>query len=391
MIQLSEHKSECTGCHACANSCPVNAISMKADEEGFLYPKVDRQKCIRCGRCTKVCHIGKEKLPAHGNCTAYAAFYKDQNVREKSSSGGMFSALAQKILSDGGVVAGAAMTAEGKGVEHRIVVNEGEMDLLRGSKYVQSRIGAVYSRIEERLKQGGIVYFSGTPCQIDGLYRYLGKDYDQLYTQDLICHGVPSPLVWHKYAEELEQSEKAKIQQVSFRNKKYGWKNFSMQVRFANGKEQCKDLRTDSYLKGFLSDTFLRPSCHQCKYKEKHRSADITLADLWGAAEICPEMDDDRGLSLIIVHSEKGKALIEAIREETVLVPVDMDTVLRYNSAAIRSSKPAAFREAFMQKLPGTTYRNLFKKYIAEKKTARVKRKVKSFAKKILGVKMVIR
>ncbi len=381
MIALYHQKSQCTGCQSCANACPSGAITMVADSEGFLYPTIDGDRCTECGLCQKICHkeIEKQEDPR-----AYGAYCKDLDLRLKSSSGGLFSVFAEKILQMNGVVVGAAMAEDFKSVEHCFAENEEEMARLRGSKYMQSNIGDAYSRAEQLLKQGKIVYFSGTPCQIEGLYRYLRKDYDNLYTQDLICHGAPSPLVWRKYAQEQEKNRKASIRAVSFRNKSYGWKRYALRIDFDGEKSpHCEETSKDPYLRGFMSHNFLRPSCHQCQYKTKFRSADITLADFWGAGEVCPELDDDKGLSLVILHSPKGMALWESIQEKIVVKSVDLDEAVRYNPAMFRSSSAGKNRAGFMKDLPNASYQKLFKKYVEVPNWVRFKSKIKRIIKKV--------
>ena len=382
MIELYHQKSQCTGCQSCANACPSGAITMVADREGFLYPTIDGNRCTECGLCQKVCH---KEIKKQENPQAYGAYCKDLNLRLKSSSGGLFSVFADKILQMNGVVVGAAMADDFKSVEHRFADNQEELKKLRGSKYVQSNTGTSYSQVEQLLKQGKIVYFSGTPCQIEGLYRYLRKDYENLYTQDLICHGAPSPLAWRKYAQEQEISRKAPIREVSFRNKSYGWKRFAMRIDFdAEIPHHCEELAEDPYLRGFMSDNFLRPSCYACQYKTKLRSADITLADFWGAGEICPELDDDKGLSLVIVHSPKGKALLESVQEKIVRKSVDLDEAVRYNPAMIRSSGAGKNRAGFMKDLPDASYQKLFKKYVEVPNWVRFKSRIKGIVKKAI-------
>ena len=205
MIQITE-KSKCTGCHACVNACPKNCIGMVSDEEGFLYPEIRQTECVNCGKCEKVCPLlnGKTKNP-DALQIGYAAYNKDETIRLKSSSGGIFTLLAEWIIQQGGVVVGAAMTEDCKSVQHTIAETIEDLENLRGSKYLQSTIGTIFKTVKKYLDSGRLVLFTGTPCQIGGLYSYLGKEYDNLYTQDLICHGVPSPLIWKNYVELRER------------------------------------------------------------------------------------------------------------------------------------------------------------------------------------------
>ena len=277
---IIDDKTKCSGCHACANACPKNCISMVSDEEGFWYPQVNKEKCIDCGLCEKVCPIiHKWQSDDSLTTTAMAAINLNEEIRLKSSSGGIFTLIAEKIIDQGGVVFGAAFSDDFKSVQHICVDNIADLDKLRGSKYVQSKIGDTYKQAKEYLDSGRKVLFSGTPCQIGGLYSYLRKPYENLLTQDIICHGVPSPMVWEKYVEEHERKISSKANKVTFRNKKNGWKAYSVFIGFENRKQYLKEHSADMYIKAFLSDICLRPSCFDCQFKGIKRHADITLTD----------------------------------------------------------------------------------------------------------------
>ena len=221
MIEITE-QVKCTGCSACANICPKQCISMVADLEGFLYPSVDTKECINCGLCEKICPILKKNPIKSDDIIAYAAMLNNTDIRLESSSGGVFTAIAESVIDKNGVVFGAELD-ENFNVIHTYVETKEELKKFRGSKYVQSVIGETYKRAKGFLDQGRFVLFTGTPCQIGGLYAYLNKDYDNLITQDLICHGVPSPMVWRKYLEFREDISHAGVRRMSFRHKKYGW------------------------------------------------------------------------------------------------------------------------------------------------------------------------
>ena len=364
MSKLYKEKLQCTGCHGCANICPVQAVTMKSDDEGFLYPIIDEEKCIGCHLCEQVCPIHKSSCASEKTPNAFAAVCTYENIRMGSSSGGVFPVLAEYILKKNGAVFGAVSTEDCKSVEHQVAFNIDENTAQRGSKYLQSRIGSTYKQAEELLKSGKMVLFTGTPCQIAGLYAYLRKNYENLYTQDLICHGVPSPLVWKKYLDEMEKKARKSIKSVSFRNKGRGWKNYSLRVEFSNRSIYCKSLIEDPYLKGFMSDLFLRPSCYECRYKSIGRQADITLADFWGVEKVFPELDDDCGVSLIYVHSQKGKELLDAVRNDFVLKPVDANLGAQYNPAMIKSSRCPERRRDFMADLHNFSYKRLSRKYL---------------------------
>ena len=342
-------KNLCTGCGACANGCPSGCIQMHPDGEGFLYPQIDEKKCLHCNKCQAICPVanGSRKNPAPG--IAFACKNLDENERTASSSGGVFAVLAKTILFQGGVVYGAAMSGDCKNVFHRRVENEKDLAALQGSKYVQSRIGDVYRQVKEDLSAFKTVYFSGTPCQVAGLYAYLGKDYDNLYTQDLICHGVPSPLVWEKYVRHIETVRRASVTQASFRDKTLGWHNFSMRVALSTGASVQEPLNRNAYLNVFLNNICLRPSCHECAFKGTERAADITLADFWGVEKLSPEQDDDKGISLVFANSPKGKELFDQIRERLSVWETDAAAAAAENPAMVRSVKPNELRTVFMK------------------------------------------
>ena len=297
----------CSGCHACVNICPKQCITMASDEEGFLYPVADKEKCVECGLCEKVCYAinpcKNENLPE-----VYACYNKDDAVRASSSSGGMFTLFAEHILNLNGVIFGAAFD-ENLIVRHICVDNKEDVHKLRTSKYVQSIVGDSYKKAKELLENGRVVLFTGTPCQINGLMSYLGKKYDNLYTQDIICHGVPSSKVWKKYLEYTEKLHGSKVDSTinpSFRAKTFGWLNFSVKINFENKTVHAETLKKDLFMRSYLSNALLRPSCYKCSSKGLQRISDVTLADFWGVNRVLPEMFDDKGTSLIFLNTEKS-------------------------------------------------------------------------------------
>lgn len=362
MIEII-NKKDCCGCFACVNSCPKSCIEMLSDNEGFLYPTVDKDKCVDCGLCEKVCPIiNKPEMPENKQ-TALAVINKDETIRLNSSSGGVFSLLASSIIENGGVVFGAALSEDCKSVSHIAVRTLQEIEVLRGSKYVQSKIGSTYKEVKTFLENGKKVLFSGTPCQIWGLYAFLNKEYENLYTCDFVCHGVPSPLVWEKYVKFREGKSSSETSQVFFRNKKSGWKTYSMQFEFQNGVRYAQKNTDDLYLRGFVADLYLRPSCYDCKFKGINRPSNITLADFWGVEKVCPEMYDNKGTSLLILNSDKGKKLFGLISKSTVNKEVDLNTAISFNSAAIKSVAIPKKREDFFADLNNIPAKRVFHKY----------------------------
>lgn len=383
MINLAE-KNICTGCSSCASACPRECISMLPDSEGFLYPKVNNDKCTECGICRIACPVLGKNTP-HTDVAAYAVQNTDNNIRLQSSSGGFFSLLAEYILDQNGAVFGAALD-KNLNVCHICVDNKDDIEKLRGSKYVQSVIGNTYSQAKKLLNNGITVLFTGTPCQIEGLLKFLGKSYDNLITQDIICHGVPSPTVWKKHIEWHENKTGSTVVKASFRNKKNGWKAFSMHLQFENGEERFYQLNDDLFLKSFLSDLCLRPSCHNCSFKEKFRPSDFTLADFWGVHNIIPDIDDDKGTSLVMVNSKKSAEIFKKLQPFTNYYAVDTDKALKYNTAATQSVREPISRKAFIEEIQATDIDTAIKKYCPQKN------KPLSFPKRILRkIKKIIK
>lgn len=340
MIEITD-KTKCCGCGACKNVCPKQCIKMFADEKGFLYPTVDESVCVNCGLCNKICPIthGKENDLQK---TAYAAYNTDEAVRFASSSGGMFGLLAKKIIEKGGVVFGAAFESDYKSVYHIGVDNLEELPKLYGSKYLQSDTGNSYKEVEKRLQEDRFVLFVGTSCQVVGLKSYLKKDYEKLITVDVICHGVPSPKVWSDYAAIREGEVGAKLNGVAFRDKRCGWSNsVLLLLLFDNGKEAFRLSSKDYYIKGFLSNLYLRDSCYACRFKGKNVLSDISLGDFWGIEKVLPNFSDNKGASAVIINTDKGAEIFDEIKSETVLQSVSYNSVLAGNPALEKScAKP---------------------------------------------------
>ena len=244
--------SRCSGCGACAQKCPKGAIAMQPDAEGFFRPQTDAQKCVDCGLCTAVCPVNDPPKLSE-TPKAFAAYSQNTELRRASSSGGVFSELAIQILARGGAVVGAAMEPDGV-VRHRVIASEAELEALRGSKYVQSEAWHTYPTVRKLLESGREVMFSGTPCQVAGLSKYLGKAREKLILVDIICHGVPSPKAWKSYAAQRQQSAGSAITAVDFRSKTNGWANYQLQIRFENGTTYAKDRQTDPFMRAFLKN-----------------------------------------------------------------------------------------------------------------------------------------
>lgn len=347
--RIEQEPSLCTGCTACYNACPISAIEMKENKEGFLYPAVDYSKCIKCGKCISICPAINQTADLDDESVdVYVAYNTDDKIREKSSSGGVFTLIAENILNDGGIVYGAAFD-DNWNVIHKRMDNITDLDLLRGSKYVQSNLCDAYSRCLNDLNNGRQVLFSGTPCQIAGLYAFLGEPYDNLFTVDIICHGVPSPLVWRKYL--AERFEVSSIKSINFRCKTNGWSNYSVKIESENKLAYEERHNEDIFMRGFLGDLYLRESCHNCRFKSVGRISDITLADAWGVEEFKPELYCKTGTSMVLIQNERGKKLLDDISKYLEISNVPVSVVMKYNSAVNKSVPKHKNREIFFSKL----------------------------------------
>jgi len=351
---------------------------MEVDHEGFLYPKVDLECCVDCGLCHAVCPMNSE-TPSGETPLAFAAWNRDEVVRNASSSGGVFHALMQHTMNCKGVVFGAAFDDKGMQLRHQSAETLDDAVKFRGSKYVQSLIGTSFQQVKNYLKEGRNVLFSGTPCQVAGLYSFLRKDYDNLLTCDVVCHGVPSPKVLAAYQAVLEKKWGGKTKRITFRDKRCGWKRYSVSLLFDNNTEYHTVFLNDPFMIGFLQNTYLRPSCHSCKFSRFPRVADISMADFWGVESHHPEWDDDKGTSLILVQTEKGKVAFEACQDSLVTHKVDVMTAIHANPCICSPAPTGKKREAFFANLDKFAFEELMSKYMVppskwEENIKRIKR-----------------
>jgi acetyltransferase-like isoleucine patch superfamily enzyme/coenzyme F420-reducing hydrogenase beta subunit len=355
MIEIND-KTKCSGCNACAVICPVNCISMPQDQEGFYFPVVDTESCIECDECNDICYyITKSKIDIvrYDTPLVYASYNTNCDVRVDSTSGGLFSALAEKMFDDKGYVGGAVYNRDFT-VSHILTNDRNKLPELRGSKYIESFTDNLYSDINKRLKNGDKVLVCAAPCQIHALYACLGKDYDNLITCDFICRGVNSPKVFLKYIEWLENKYKSKAVKVKFKNKTFGWHRFSMRVDFENGKPYIRDRYHDPFFVGYLqSGLFTMPACYCCEFKGFPRESDITLADFWGIENIDPSMDQDIGTSLVLINSDNGKKYFESLSDNIVSKQFTMEDAAVGNPAMYKplESVDKELREAFFRDL----------------------------------------
>lgn len=384
MIEIKDTE-KCSGCSACYNCCPVGAIVMRADSKGFKYPQVNKDKCIKCNKCSNICpviNINKNNNENKSLRKAYACYNKEEKIRLESSSGGVFTLLAIEILNQGGIVFGAALDDEFK-VRHICIKDKVDLYKLRTSKYVQSEINECYKLAKEYLDKEQKVLFTGTPCQLGGLDAYLGKEYKNLYKQDIICHGVPSPLVWEKYKEFRKKIDNKKPIYINFRNKDSGWKIYNLMFKYSEEDEYKKNQHEDLFMQAFLRDACLRDSCYNCSFKSKDRNTDITLADFWGIDKIRPEINDDKGLSLVIVNTEKGMKLFETLKDDLVIYEMDFEESINYNKSMFKSVAKPKNRDKFFENLDKLSFDKLVKKYTINKNGNLLKRIIRKLKKKI--------
>ena len=302
-------REHCCGCGSCMNACPKGAITMEEDFEGFLFPVVDHDACIDCGACVKRCPIYSEQPANRTTETCYAVIAQDDDMRAKSSSGGLFSQICDYAFERGGVIFGAAYDGPDT-VVHKMVDKPEDLDILRRSKYVQCSTGDTYSQVKKLLNEGRFVLYSGCPCHIAGLYAFLGHDYDNLLTVDLICHGSPSPGLFKRYLKENYEGHP--IDEVNFRDKTaYGWSTH-MNIYFEDGAVKRETCGNDPYYIMFLRCLAMRPFCSMCKFTKLPRVADLSIGDWWGIEKFNAELNDHKGTSLLIVNNDKGEAVFES-------------------------------------------------------------------------------
>lgn len=371
-MKLAE-ETQCTGCSACASICPKQCIHMEPDVEGFLRPAVEKDSCVNCGLCQKVCPTLSPLHPSSPSETsAYAAYNLDADIRRQSTSGGVFTALCTWILDRGGVVFGAEYD-ENFTVRHRMIDRKAELWRLRGAKYAQSDLSDCFSQVKACLTHGQHVLFSGTPCQVVGLQKYLGKSWDTLLLVDVVCHGVPSPAVWKRYIQyrSLQDAHGAVPTRINLRSKETGWPGYSIFFEYKGGTFYSAKNDADPYLQAFVGDLCLRPSCYDCHFKGISRISDFTLADYWGIEEQVPMLHDGNGTSLVFVHSPKATSVWENIASIMRRQKVDPSNAVKHNPSAIRSSQLPKKRHTFMSRYQVDDFRELTVELLPQLKAAK--------------------
>lgn len=391
MIEIKK-KSECCGCEACAQKCPKNCIRLVEDKEGYRYPIVNKATCVDCGVCEKVCPIINEN-EQQKPIEVLAAKNRDEHQRLAGSSGGVFFEIGRSIIDKGGVVFGARFDSNWN-VIHGYAEDINGLNAFRGSKYVQSHIGDSYKNVERFLKAGRQVLFSGSPCQIAGLQHFLRKKYDNLLLVDVVCHGVPSTLPWQKFLDESVcpqnmsfKTLKKQITSVSFRSKEKGWLKFHLKVIYnplngisTNNQNSIfsKYHRDTDFFFGFLMQYFLRPSCYDCKFRCGKSHSDITLADFWGIWDHTDRWNDDKGISLVMLNTESGKAVFDKLNVDSFLS--DYQTAIAGNMCIIESPrKPIERCLVFRHLNRGKKLHDAFSFNLLEKLFIKVGYKLKRF------------
>lgn len=355
---------KCTGCAACANACPAGAIQILPNAEGFFAPRIDKKACTHCGLCTQVCPVCRPAYD-HSPAPACYAVMGDDRLRMQSSSGGVFTMLARRVLKEGGAVCGAAYTRDW-GVEHVIVEDEKDLDKLRKSKYMQSNTAHIYRPIKNLLEQGRKVLFAGCPCQVAGLRSFLGKNPDGLLTIDVVCHGAPSPAVFQKFLQENKPGKTVK--NIDFREKEvWGWQSLTV-IKYHDGEIYRKPHDGCPFFRGFLANLFLNAPCGNCPFNKIPRQGDVTLGDFWEIHRYNPLYTDGKGTGIVLANSAKGAAAVEQIRSECKLFePVPMDFALQSNPNLNNSFKTHPNRDLFFTYLQNHSYRQAFSYAMGEK------------------------
>ena len=362
---------DCALCGACFNACPVDAIRFSKAYLDFRYPEIDVTRCVRCNQCEKACPVlGSKSKPEGGYPIAFAAKSNDDSVRLHSSSGGAFYELASQMLHDGGYVCGAAFD-ESFHVRHIVSNTQEDIFRMMGSKYAQSDVGYCYREIKEKLNAGEKVLFSGCPCQVAGLRTYLGRPYKDLILVELICHGIPSDQMLQAYIHMQEKKYGAKLKRMEFRNKTKGWHGSSMRMEFENQRVYSKSITADAYMNGFLGSATLKSSCYNCHFRNFTTGSDIVLGDFWGAEVELPE-DDNKGISAILVNSEKGMDILD--RCNLALTRTDVETVIKYNRNLLCSAEPNPQRSSFYASVDTNGLEEAIRRHLEESITQKLRR-----------------
>lgn len=350
MVDVMHEK--CVGCKACGDICPVNAIVFKEDRYGFQAPIIDNEKCIRCKKCINICPVDKiYEHEKYKKPQVYAAWLYDDEMRKQSTSGGVYYALATYVLRLGGKVVACQYAEDWKSAEHVMIDNEADLTKTMGSKYFQSDTSGIYKKIKIELEAGTRILFCGSPCQSAALKNYLGKEYDKLITMDYICRGNNSPMVYRAFLEELETRYKSKIKSVQFKNKRNGWKSLSVLIQFENGEEYYDTKLTSYWTLGYIRhNLYMRPSCHECRFRTIPRKSDFTVGDFWGIKKVSEE-DEFKGVSVVFANTKTANEILNDLQEMLHLESRSLEEVLGGNVCIYDSPKVGEYRESFFDLL----------------------------------------
>lgn len=368
--------SKCVLCKACSNICPNKCITFEEEHDTFLYPKIDYKECVECNLCEKVCPVSSKKETFESEKNVSIVKSKNEETRKESSSGGFFFEVGKDVLNQSGIVYGVKIT-ENFDITFDNAGDEKKLEQFRKSKYVQADMKNTYIDIKEKLNKGREVLFSGCPCQVAALKKYLRKDYDNLICVDFICHGVPSENIFKGYISMLEKKYKSKIKEISFRNKRKGWSNSSISVKFENGNEYSEEWIYDAYMIGFLKNVFLKKSCYKCEFKNLKSRSDITIGDFWGAEVFLPQIDDDKGLSVIIRNTLKGEKIFKKVSDSLNIYDIDFKSATKYNQHLFNSAVYNENRESFFDDVKKIGIENSIKKYCEMSKYKVLKGKIR--------------
>lgn len=381
---IQPNENTCCGCRSCENICPKNAITVAPDDKGFLYPAINNNVCVECGLCVKACPVIQQKdSNREFEQKVYAVINNDKQVLKTSASGGAFSLLAEEVLKNNGVVYGCALTKDMR-VMHIAVDQVDDLQKLRGSKYVQSDLGDTYAKISGHLKEGRHVLFTGTPCQVDGLNCYLAaknQSAERLLTADLLCHGVPSPGLWADFVQYLEKIYYAKLTDFRFRTKIAGWENSIETATFENGKTLKNTNNIRSFLALFYKNISLRPMCFSCNYHSFVRPSDITIGDYWGIDKTHPELNDNKGLSVVLVNTQKGYDVFLRVADRAKVLETKAEDAVQ--TALQHNAKPKIDNAVFWQEYQEKGFDFIIKKYGMRSKASLLKVKAITFLYKV--------
>jgi len=377
-LPINGLKVNCTGCGSCAQTCDL--ISMEEDNEGFSYPRLNSNKCLNCDKCYNTCpmrsHVGNVTRHIEGNIfnrlshieypKVFAAWNNHSDIRENSSSGGIFTSLAYDIINNyGGAVAGSFLNDDLE-LKNILIESVDEIHKLRGSKYLQSNTNDIYSRVSYLLNKKQKILFVGTPCQVSGIKSFLNHNDDNLITIDLVCHGVPSYILFRKYIQYLELKYKSKVTTINFKFKNPDWMSYSVKVGFDNGTYYVSPKDDDIFIRLYLSNLFLRPSCYYCPYATIPRQSDITLGDFWGFDDLHPNIDHKLGVSLVMANNNKGYNILKKVSDELTIIDSNIDSAVRKNSCIIKPVSINHHRDYFMRIINKSTIETIYNIYLSK-------------------------